>query len=96
MALCSQGFSREELAALAEKGWEEGELAKKESRIMVSLLSLDQLKVEDAITPKTVLYTIPESITIEEYYNDFSSEVFSRIPVYTGRSRKHYWFCSQS
>ncbi len=77
------GFSREELAALAEKGWEEGELAKKESRIMVSLLSLDQLKVEDAITPKTVLYTIPESITIEEYYNDFSSEVFSRIPVYT-------------
>lgn len=76
------GFSREELSALAEKGWQEGELAMKESRIMVSLLSLDQLKVEDAITPKTVLFTISESITIEEYYNDFSSEVFSRIPVY--------------
>ena len=76
------GINREELSALAEKGWEEGELAKKESRIMVSLLSLDQIKVLDATTPDTVLFTIPEFITIEEYFNEYSSETFSRIPVY--------------
>ncbi len=39
------GINREELAALAEKGWEEGQLAKKESNIMINILSLDQLKV---------------------------------------------------
>ena len=76
------GVNREELAALAEKGWEEGQLAMKESRIMVSLLSLDQIKVVDAITPNTVLFSIPEDITIKEYYDQYSSETFSRIPVY--------------
>jgi len=77
------GINREELAALAEKGWEEGQLAKKESNIMINLLSMDQLKVKDASTPNTVLFTIPDNITIREYYENYSSQTsFSRIPVY--------------
>ncbi|NNE37509.1 MAG: DUF21 domain-containing protein, partial [Gammaproteobacteria bacterium] len=76
------GINREELAALAEKGWEEGQLALKESNIMVNLLSMDQIKVKDASTPNTVLFTISETITIKDYYDQHSSETFSRIPVY--------------
>ncbi len=43
--LVLMGINREELAALVEKGWEEGQLAKKESNIMINILSLNQLKV---------------------------------------------------
>jgi CBS domain containing-hemolysin-like protein len=90
------GVNREELAALAEKGWEEGQLAMKESRIMVSLLSFDQIKVVDAITPNTVLFSIPEDISIKEYYDQYSSETFSRIPVYLDTSNNITGFVLRS
>jgi CBS domain containing-hemolysin-like protein len=76
------GFNREELAALAELGEQEGQLAKKESRILINLLSLHQTKVVDAITPRTVVFTIPETLTVDEYYQQYGTEQFSRIPVH--------------
>jgi len=79
------GINREELAAMAEIGWQEGMLARKESRIMISLLSLHQIKVTDAMTPRTVVFSIPESMTVGEYYQEYATEKFSRIPVYNDR-----------
>lgn len=80
------GFNREELAALAELGWQQGDLAKKESHIMISLLSLHRMKVADAMTPKTVVFALPEVMTVEEYFQQYSDERFSRIPIYRDQS----------
>jgi len=81
-----KGFNREELAALAELGWQEGLLAGKEARIMTSLLSLHETRVSDAMTPKTVIFSIPETYTVGDYYRQYGTEPFSRIPVYKDHS----------
>lgn len=77
-----KGFNREELSAMAELSWEEGLLAQQESRILLNLLSLHQLKVQDAMTPHSVVFSIPETLTVGAYYKQHESEPFSRIPVY--------------
>lgn len=78
------GFNRNELAALAEQGWQEGQLAKKESLFMSKLLSTHNTKVSDAITPSTVVFSIPENMDIDQYFKQYGQEQFSRIPVYSG------------
>ena len=77
-----KGFNREELAAVAELSWREGLLAKTESRILSSLMSLQDTKVKDAMTPKIVVFSIPEQLTVGEYYQQYEMSEFSRIPVY--------------
>jgi CBS domain containing-hemolysin-like protein len=77
------GFNRDELAALAEQGWQDGQLAKKESLFMGKLLSMHNTKVSDAITPSTVVFSIPDNISIHQYFQEYGHEQFSRIPVYS-------------
>ena len=77
-----KGFNREELSAMAELSWQEGLLEHQESKILHNLLSLHQTKVENAMTPHTVVFSISEKMTVEEYYEQHDSELFSRIPIY--------------
>ena len=76
------GFSREEFAAMAELGSEEGELANQESEIVKNLLALRETPVKEAMTPRTVLFSLPEELTVEEFFHKYDHETFSRIPVY--------------
>ena len=77
-----KGFNREELAAVAELSWREGLLAKIESRILGRLMSLQGTKVRDAMTPKIVVFSVPDTLTVGEYYEQYETSEFSRIPVY--------------
>lgn len=76
------GFNREEFRAMAELSEREGTLPQKESKILKSLLSMHKTRVEDAMTPSTVVFSIPESMTVGEYVEQHDAENFSRIPVY--------------
>ena len=77
-----KGFNRDELAAMAELSWQDGFLAKQESKILLNLLSLHEVKVEDAMTPQPVMFTISAEMTVGEYCEQHENERFSRIPVY--------------
>ncbi len=77
-----KGFNREEFSALAEFSWKNGMLEKQESKILVNLLSMHKVKVIDAMTPQSVMFTVSETMTVEAYTQQHSSERFSRIPVY--------------
>ncbi len=72
--------SREELAALAQIGAEEGVFDESESRILKSLFRFRQLKARDVMTPRTVLVAYPESTPLGEIARDGTP--FSRLPVY--------------
>ncbi len=77
-----KGLSREEFSVMAELGEMEGELEDHESRILRNLLALRDTRVKDVMTPRPVLFSLPEELTVGEYSRDHGDEPFSRIPVY--------------
>ncbi len=76
-------FSREEFTALAELGQEEGVFEEKESRILKNLFRFNSLRVKDVMTPRTVMFDLPEGTTIGEVVEEYDEFRFSRIPVYS-------------
>ncbi len=79
-----KGLSRGELMAMAELSGKEGQLEEQEANILQSLLTLDDLKVKDAMTHRTVVFRVSEEMTVETFYHKHATQVFSRIPVYEG------------
>lgn len=75
-------FSREEFTAMAELGEEEGVFEEKESRILRNLFRFNSLRVKDVMTPRTVVFDLPEDQTIGEVVDGHDEFRFSRIPVY--------------
>jgi len=77
-----KGFSREEFAALADLGAMEGQLGIKESRILKNLFRFRSSKVENIMTPRTVVFALQENMTIAEFFEKHNQTPFSRIPIY--------------
>lgn len=75
-------FSREEFTAMAELGEEEGVFEEKESHILRNLFRFNSLRVKDVMTPRTVIFDLPETETIGDVVNEHDAFRFSRIPVY--------------
>jgi CBS domain containing-hemolysin-like protein len=76
------GFSRSEFDVMADLSAEEGQLAAQESEILKNLLRLRKTSVQHAMTPRTVIFSLPESITVRNYFEQHGDKPFSRIPVY--------------
>ncbi len=76
------GFSRQEFAAMADLSAEEGELGEQESRVVKNLLALQDTPVHAAMTPRTVVFSLPQATTVEEFFHRFEQEPFSRIPIF--------------
>jgi len=77
-------FSREEFAAMAEIGAEGGYLAAAESRILRNLFRFPELRAEDIMTPRTVVFALQQDLTTSEALEKHPEIPFSRIPVYGG------------
>lgn len=77
-----QSISREEIAALAQIGQEEGVFEKNENEVMQNLLKLKDIKVKEIMTPRTVVRAVREDISLNEFLKLNELMKFSRIPVY--------------
>lgn len=77
-----KGFSRSEFSAIAEISSQEGQLAKQEFKILKNLLRLHKTRIEDAMTPRTVVFSLSENISVEEFFHKYDHVRFSRIPIY--------------
>jgi CBS domain containing-hemolysin-like protein len=75
-------FSREEFTALAELGKREGVFEENESRILKNLFRFASIRVKDIMTPRIVVFALPEDMTIDEVMQDNREFRFSRIIVY--------------
>lgn len=78
----SNEVSREELGALADLGQREGVIEEKENRMMQNLLRLESILAQDVMTPRTVVFMLPESLTVREALERANEARFSRIPLY--------------
>lgn len=76
------GFNRDELAAMAEISAGEGLLDEDETRILKNLLRLRDGRVTDVMTPRTVIFSLPEDLRVEEFFWKYEPRRFSRIPIY--------------
>lgn len=75
--------SRDEFIALAHIGKSEGVLAENESRMIRSLIRFRDLKVENIMTPRTVIGSLPESLSCGEAIKLPQATRFTRIPLYS-------------
>jgi CBS domain containing-hemolysin-like protein len=75
-------ISRDEFRALAETGVDEGIVLESESRIFQNVMRFSQLRVKDIMTPRPVLFALPENMTIGEILKKKVELRFSRIPIY--------------
>ena len=67
---------------MAELGEQEGQLEERESRILKNMFMLHETKVTDVMTPRPVVFSLPESLTVREYFDNHYDSRFSRIPIY--------------
>lgn len=78
-----QTTSREEIAALANIGADEGVFSKKEHKIIQNLLRLKNMKVTQIMTPRVVLAIADENLYLKDFLRNKDYLRFSRIPLYS-------------
>lgn len=75
---------RDEMEAMAELGQEAGVLHGDESELVKNMLRFRDLKIIEIMTPRSVMFSLPEFLDSEGYMKNYSETGFSRIPVYAG------------
>ena len=73
----------EEIILLAKKGAKEGTLSAEESDWVTNALRLDDVKVSEIMTPRTVMLALEENLTVEKVFNEYPNVPFARIPVFS-------------
>lgn len=74
--------SREEVSAMANVAEEAEELDEDENAVIQNIIKLDELVVEDVMTPRVVCAIAPEGMTVKSLYRNKRYAPYSRIPVY--------------
>jgi CBS domain containing-hemolysin-like protein len=80
----ARSLTKEELLESMLLGEDEGVIDEKESDVIENILNLDNIKVAEVLTPRSVVFALEESMSIKEVI-ETKEEIFkfSRIPVYS-------------
>ena len=76
-------LSREGFVAMADIAHEEGVFEENESKVIKNLLTFKDVRAKDVMTPRTVMKTENENMTIEQFFEANQNIRFSRIPIYS-------------
>jgi CBS domain containing-hemolysin-like protein len=81
----ANSLTKEELLESMLQSEDDGVIDEKESDVIENILNLDNIKVSEVLTPRSVIFAIDESMSIKEVIQTQESIFkFSRIPVYKG------------
>ncbi|NCD11887.1 MAG: DUF21 domain-containing protein [Epsilonproteobacteria bacterium] len=75
-------YSRDEIMAVVAMGEREGSILSKESDLIENLLKLKNIKAKDIMTPRSVVFALPATTTIEDAIEDDRMYIHSRIPIF--------------
>jgi magnesium and cobalt exporter, CNNM family len=75
--------SREEISVMAKIGTEEGIFEEKENRIIQNIILLKKVKVSEIMTPRVVVTTADENMSLEEFLKKKEFLYYSRIPIFS-------------
>ena len=76
-------FSRDEFIAMARIGAETGHIRDKESKFIRNIFRFESIRVKDIMTPRTVISSLSEDMTILDSLELVIQIPFSRLPLYT-------------
>jgi CBS domain containing-hemolysin-like protein len=74
--------SRAELEVLAEIGRKEGTIDEEEWQVVTNVINLDQIRVDQIMTPRTRIVAVPVDAGLEGAKRVFLEQGHSRLPVY--------------
>jgi len=77
-------ITRDEVAITAELGRLAGEIRPEESRVIRNLLGLHRIPVEDVMTPRPVIFALPQETTVAQVVDEHPRLRFSRMPIHAG------------
>ena len=75
-------FSKDEIMALVNLSEKEGSIQAKESDFIENLFKLKSIKIEDIMTPRSVVFALEKKTSIKEAVANDKTYIHSRIPVY--------------
>lgn len=78
--------SREEISAMANIGTKEGIFEEKENKIIQNLIRLRTIKVSEIMTPRVVVITADENMSLEDFLTKKDFSYYSRIPIYSNNN----------
>lgn len=74
--------TEDDIRVMASLSRKSGGIQAYEETAIRNILALDQKRVEDVMTPRTVVFSLPSSTGVDEAYHNTNFWHFSRIPVY--------------
>ena len=74
--------SEDDIRSMASLSRQAGSIQPYEENFIRNVLALDQKRVYDIMTPRIVVFSLPDTLTVAEAYRDPRIWHFSRIPVY--------------
>lgn len=77
-----QEVSGEELIVLAKLGRRAGTIDADEARVIQNILSLKDKQAKDVMTPRTVVFSLHEDLTVKEAFGKSPVWQYSRVPIY--------------
>ncbi len=75
---------REELLAMARMGEASGSLGRRESQFVQNLIQLHAMKTRDIMTPRPVIFALPQDTLLLDFVKLIEDKPFTRILVYQG------------
>ncbi|MDR1451989.1 MAG: CNNM domain-containing protein [Helicobacteraceae bacterium] len=78
----SRKTSRDEILAITELGEQSGAVREQEADLIENLMALDEDKVKDILTPRSVVFALQKDIRVSEAAKKTDIFIRSRIPIY--------------
>ncbi len=75
-------ISADELKIMAQVGFRSGSIQPYQKRVIENILSLENKAVKEVMTPRTVIFSLSEHLTVREAAGRVSRWEHSRFPVY--------------
>jgi CBS domain containing-hemolysin-like protein len=83
-SVADHSLHRDELLAMARMGEESGSLGTRESQFVQNLIQLHAMKTWDIMTPRPVIFALPQNTKLIDFVKLIEDKPFTRIPVYKG------------
>jgi CBS domain containing-hemolysin-like protein len=79
----SVGFKRNEISIMAQLSAREGHIDPQEAIILQNLLLLQEIKIKEEMTPRTVMFCESQELLVGEFFHKHKKNRFTRIPIYS-------------